>query len=308
MDCWRSRNGSILLSEQKLGTMESKATQSKWLHNGNFQNRVCMKTLNSISGGKTSAYLAKHYPADIEIFSLVRIEDVKCTPKDKKLVQLVSDKIGMEFIATAESDLTLKVVLDLEQVIGKEIIWVTGKTFEQVIKDKSNYLPNQRTRFCTTEMKMRPIAEYCRGEIVLTRLGIRYDEEHRVNYANTDFEFHNGFSPNGRNKWITEKYRELEYPLVDNKIEHYRIYLWSLSTALKFPPDSNCVGCFHKPIQQLRKNFDDEPLKMVWFKEQEVGRKKWKHQMKYSTIEKIGLQQDFNFGTGSGCNGGGCTN
>ena len=80
-----------------------------------------MKTVNSVSGGKTSSYLAKHYPADYNLFSLVRIEDVRCTPKDKKIVQLVSDKIGMEFIATAKSDKTLKVVLDLEQVIGTEI-------------------------------------------------------------------------------------------------------------------------------------------------------------------------------------------
>ena len=34
-----------------------------------------MITVNSISGGKTSAYLMKHYPANINIFSLVRVED-----------------------------------------------------------------------------------------------------------------------------------------------------------------------------------------------------------------------------------------
>lgn len=48
-----------------------------------------MKTITSISGGKTSAYLAKHYPTDENIFALVRIEDRKCTPKDKTLVQKV---------------------------------------------------------------------------------------------------------------------------------------------------------------------------------------------------------------------------
>ena len=34
-----------------------------------------MVTINSLSGGKTSAYIAAHYPADHDIFSLVRIED-----------------------------------------------------------------------------------------------------------------------------------------------------------------------------------------------------------------------------------------
>lgn len=269
-----------------------------------------MKTLNSISSGKTSSYLAKHYSADYNVFSLVRIEDLRCTPKDKKLVQLISDKIGMDFIATAESDLTLKVVLDLEQVIGTQITWLTGETFEEVIKRKK-YIPNSITRFCTTEMKIKPIANFCRNEIkeiVLTRLGIRYDEENRVNYNNTEFKFHNGFSDNGRNKWVTEKYRELEYPLVRDKIDHYQVYLWSLSTPLKiFPTDSNCVGCFHKPIQQLRKNWDNNYLKMQWFAEQETNNKKWKSKTSYYNIKKIGLQTDFSFGTGSGCNSGGCT-
>lgn len=144
-------------------------------------------------------------------------------------------------------------------------------------------------------------------EIVLTRLGIRYDEENRVNYDNTDFKFHNGYSKNGRNKWVTEKYRELEYPLVNDKIEHYKIYLWSLSTKLDFPKDSNCVGCFHKPKQQLRKNWDDEPLKMKWFAEQETKKRKWKQGTSYFNIQKIGLQNDFSFGVGSSCNSGGCT-
>ena len=82
-----------------------------------------MKTINSLSGGKTSSYLAKHYPADFNLFALITIDDVRCTPKDKALVKFVSDKLGKEFIATAESDLTLRAVIDLEQLIGQEIIW-----------------------------------------------------------------------------------------------------------------------------------------------------------------------------------------
>lgn len=270
-----------------------------------------MKTVNSISGGKTSSYLAKHYPADYNLFALVRIEDKKCIPKDKKLIQLVSDKIGMDFLATAESDLTLKVVLDLEQLIGTEIKWLTGETFEQVIRNKGGYLPNKTTRFCTTEMKIKPLAEFCRnviGEVVMTRLGIRYDEDHRVNYENTDFKFHIANKTFGKKRRVfsIEKYRELEYPLVDDKKEHYEIYKWALSTNLQFPKDSNCVGCFHKPVQQLRKNWDDNPQKMQWFANQELGRKNFKEEMKYETIKKIGLQTDFIFGVGSGCNSGGC--
>jgi hypothetical protein len=88
-----------------------------------------MKTVNSISGGKTSAYIAKHFPADINIFSLVRIDDkdnLWMKGKDEKTRQLISDKLGVEFIGTAEMDEIIYTILDLEQHIGTNITWITG--------------------------------------------------------------------------------------------------------------------------------------------------------------------------------------
>ena len=57
-----------------------------------------MKTVNSLSGGKTSSYIAANYPADYNVFALVRTNDKSCLYPDKKLRQIVSDKIGIEFI------------------------------------------------------------------------------------------------------------------------------------------------------------------------------------------------------------------
>ena len=34
-----------------------------------------MKTVNSLSGGKTSSYIAIHYPADYNVFALVHSDD-----------------------------------------------------------------------------------------------------------------------------------------------------------------------------------------------------------------------------------------
>lgn len=45
---------------------------------------------------------------------------------------------------------------------------------------------------------------------------------------------------------------------------------------------------------------------MKWFADQEI-KNKWKKEMTYNQIKKIGLQQDFFFGTGSGCQAGFCT-
>jgi hypothetical protein len=270
-----------------------------------------MKTINSLSGGKTSSYLAYHYPADYNIFALVKIDDINCKPKDQKIIQLVSDKIGEDFIATAESDLTLKVILDLEQLIGKNIIWVTGLSFDKLIK-KQTILPNSLRRFCTQEMKMRPIWDWWYNNInekVKMGIGFRYDELERAERFTVSFKGIVGKQGGGvRNKWEEIEWREGYFPLIENKITHYQIKQWVLKTDLIFPDDSNCVGCFHKPLQQLRKNYDDYPEKMQWFNNMEKNMKgTWKQDATYEQISKIGLQMDFFFGTGSGCQAGFCT-
>ena len=46
---------------------------------------------------------------------------------------------------------------------------------------------------------------------------------------------------------------------------------------------------------------------MQWFADQEKKDKRWKKEATYEQIKKIGLQTDFNFGTGVGCQAGYCT-
>jgi hypothetical protein len=266
-----------------------------------------MKTINSLSGGKTSSYLAVHYPADYEIFALVQIEDVNCKPKDQSLLKYASEKLSKDFIATAESVLTLYAMRDLEQLIGKEIIWVAGKTFDELNK-KQKAIPNQQWRFCTTEMKMRPIFDWWYKNIrekIKMGVGFRYDEKERAKRFRTSFKGIVG-QKNNRNQWQEIDWREGYFPLIENKITHYPIYQWAQKSGIIFPADSNCVGCFWKPVQQLRKNWDTEPAKMQWFADQEK-KGTWKKEMTYEQIKTIGLQQDFFFGTGSGCQAGFCT-
>jgi hypothetical protein len=272
-------------------------------------------TINSISGGKTSSYMAAHTNVDHNLFALVLIEDRKCTPKDASIVKQVSDKLGREFIATAESDKTLKVVLDLEQIIGKEIIWVAGDTFEQIIKNRT-VLPNLMMRFCTTDMKIKPIFDWCtsRYNMVNMNLGIRLDEKERAYQKNGEqkeekpFKAIVGKHENGKNKWAEVYWRKTMYPLIEQKIGYKEIIDWVKTTKLNFPEDSNCVGCFWKSHMQLRKNWDDEPLKMQWFSDQEIKKNRtFKKEMSYEQNKTIGLQQDFFFGTGAGCTAGFCT-
>ena len=238
--------------------------------------------------------MAVHYPADYNIFALVRIEDKNCSPKDKALINYVSDKIGMDFIATAEDDATLYVIRDLEQKIGEEIIWVSGISFDNLLK-KRKALPNKMWRFCTSEMKLKPIYKWWKGninEVVQMRIGFRYDEKERSNKFTT--------------QWGKKEWRIGSFPLIDDKIHHYKIKEWADKSHLIFPEDSNCVGCFWKQPPQLRKNWQDNSNKMQWFSDQEI-RNTWKSEMSYNSIKKLSIQQDFNFGTGAGCQAGFCT-
>ena len=153
-----------------------------------------MKTVNSLSGGKTSSYIAVNYPSDYNVFALVRTNDKNCIFPDKKLRQVVSDKLGgIDFIGTLETDTIIYTMLDLEQYIGKKIDWVSGKTFDDIVisrggKDKEGksktYVPNLTMRFCTTEMKLQPIFDWWRkeiNEVAKFRIGFRKNETKRAN-------------------------------------------------------------------------------------------------------------------------------
>tara|TARA_R110000796_G_scaffold52260_3_gene123225 strand:- start:4 stop:867 length:864 start_codon:yes stop_codon:yes gene_type:complete len=286
-----------------------------------------MKTINSLSGGKTSSYLAMNYPVDHNIFSLVCIDDKKCKPSDKNLIQKVNDKFEKygflekygEFIATAEDDKILKVMFDLEQMLGSEVVWVRHHSLDKWI-DKKGMLMNMNMRYCTTETKIIPICEWVVNELMLKddfqpvfmNQGIRLDEFERAKKGN-DREYRNkiitGRSKTGnQNKWTEYFWAVGNYPLINDKITHYSIQDFWKDKDILFPEDSNCVGCFWKDVQQLRKNWDSQPNKMQWFSDQEKRKKHFfKPNIDYDQIKKIAIQQEFNFGTGSGCQAGFCT-
>lgn len=270
-----------------------------------------MKTQNSISGGKSSAYIAANYPADYNIFSLVRTSDKKLIFPDAKIRQIVSDKLGVEFIGTLEMDEIIYTILDLEQFIGKEIIWVTGKTFEEsIIRDKLNgerkyVLPCISRRTCTLDMKIIPMANYWYDnikEVIETRIGFRANEGRRVHNMKErcnengllEHKFIIGKHKNGNNKWQNIPFQKPVFPLHDNgifkdNIEHY----WK-DKPVRFAYMNNCVGCFHRSELLLKHMSQKEPDKFNWFVEMEkkgaesFKNAKFGHTFKHGiTYEKI---------------------
>ena len=56
-----------------------------------------MIKVNSLSGGKTSSYIAANYPANHDVFALVRIEHQQSKFSDKKIRKEVEDRIQAPF-------------------------------------------------------------------------------------------------------------------------------------------------------------------------------------------------------------------
>lgn len=281
-----------------------------------------MTTINSISGGRTSSYMAIHYPVDYNIFSLVCIDDHRAAHKDPKVTQMVNDRLEKsgslakygEFIASPEFDETINVLLDLEDRVGSEIVWIRGKSFDEVV-NRRKALPNLMMRFCTTEMKIIPIAEWVVNNLeypVNMNVGIRLDEFERakkgdaIHYRN---KVQIGYHPNGNRKWKEYYWAVGQYPLINDHVGVVDVNTyWKENPSVIFPSDSNCAGCFWKSAQQLRQNYEQDPTKIQWFIDQESKRKKrFKKTMTYSIIPNIPLQQDFFSGEGTGCQEGFCT-
>lgn len=273
-----------------------------------------MKTLNSLSGGKTSSYIAANYPADYDVFSLVRVEDQNCKFPDEKIRREVEDRIQAPFIGTAEDDMIIYTMLDLEQYIGRPITWVTGRTFDEITTRKDKvYLPNKVQRFCTIEMKIEPMFYWWAeniGEPIETRIGFRANEMRRaknmLDRCNADglTEFKATFEklPDGRNKWQNVPYQKPAFPLIEAGLFKDTIEEYWKDKPVRFAWMNNCVGCFHKNPMLLKKMWEKHPNKLEWFAKREresINGATWRSDITYDEVKAWNAQfelfdDDFN--------------
>ena len=245
-----------------------------------------MKTVNSLSGGKTSSFIAANYPADFNVFALVRTIDKSCLFPDAKVRQIVSDKIGQEFIGTLEENVIVYTMLDLEQYIGQKIDWVTGKSFDEIIirKDRK-WLPDVNQRFCTTEMKLQPIFDWWQktiGEVAEFRIGFRANEMRRaksmLSKLNEDgfltFKTIVGKSKTGnQNRWSDVPWQTPNFPLINDNIYKDKVEEFWKDKKVRFAFMNNCVGCFHRNPILLKHMSEKNPEQFEWFvnAEKETG-------------------------------------
>lgn len=282
-----------------------------------------MITVNSVSGGKTSAYIAANYKADYNVFSLVRTSDKSCLFPDAKLRQEVSDRIGTEFIGTLEDDMIIYTMLDLEQFIGQKIDWVTGKTFDEIITNKGGktYLPNVFQRFCTSELKLVPLYNWWKNnfsEPVEMRIGYRANETMRALRA-MEKESQNGFQTfkdiigksKSQNKWGEIEWQKQVYPLIEDNINRDHIEEYWKDKPVRFAYMNNCIGCFHRNEMLLKLMSEKFPNKFDWFVKQEKNtytRKPitFKKGVTYERIRDYPMNGTLDFDDFTDCDSGYC--
>ena len=260
-----------------------------------------MITVNSLSGGKTSSYIAANYKADYNVFSLVRTLDKNCLFPDHKIRQEISDKIGVEFIGTLEENTIIYTMLDLEQFIGSKIDWVTGKTFDEIIeRNGKRYLPNVTQRFCTTEMKLQPIFDWWKkniNKVVEMRIGFRANEQSRAKTMisktnkNGNLEFktivgkRKGIT--NQNKWADIEWQKPNFPLIKDNIYKDKVEEYWKDKPVRFAYMNNCIGCFHRTPVLLKHMSEKHPEKYQWFVDAEEdghGARTFKNGMSYKQI------------------------
>ena len=280
-----------------------------------------MITVNSVSGGKTSAYIAANYKADYNVFALVRTNDKSCLFPDAKLRQMVSDRLGVEFIGTLEDDMIIYTIFDLEQFIGQKIHWVTGKTFDEII-DRGNgkkHLPNAISRFCTSEMKIQPLFEWWDNnfdEPVEMRIGYRANELRRVGNMEKRLNkdgllTHRKIVGKSKtqNKWADIAWQRPVFPLVEDNIFKDNIEEYWRDKPVRFAYMNNCIGCFHRNEMLLKLMSEKFPEKFNWFVKQEgqgYKSRTFKNGITYAKIREYPLSTTLDFDDFTDCDSGYC--
>jgi len=138
-----------------------------------------------------------------------------------------------------------------------------GEPFEKVITVRQ-YLPNPVTRFCTSEMKIRPIACYLRHigfEGTKTDLenmavvGIRADEPRRAAKIGIDRTplVSAGITAEHVGAFFAQNSFDLELPNMNGKTMH-----------------GNCDLCFLKGAQQTQALISEKPERALWWAKMEA--------------------------------------
>ncbi|MFX1705024.1 phosphoadenosine phosphosulfate reductase family protein [Chitinophaga sp. CC14] len=212
-------------------------------------------TMISFSGGRTSAYMTAKL-----------IEQI---PPEKRVVCFAN--------TGKEEEATLKFVHQCDELWNGIIHWIEydpitkfrivdyhtasrkGEPYQTII-EKRRYLPNVVARYCTQDLKIRPIKWFMKSlghRNWINAVGIRHDEPQR--WAKTK----NIASRECFDTWL---------PLVDWKVdkpavlEYWRQMPFNLQLL---EHEGNCDLCFLKGKNKIKQIIEQYPQKATWWIDQE---------------------------------------
>lgn len=212
----------------------------------------------SISGGRSSAMMARlmqeNYPAEQLIYTFANTG--RELPETIDFVRSCADVWGM--------DINLIEYIDNEagfELKSWDNLSMSGEPFERLI-EKRKYLPNTVTRFCTQELKVRPMKKYMLSlgfKNWITALGIRADEQRRYRKLKNN---------SGKDRW------EYCFPLVSMNIKKQQVYDFfkNQSFDLGIPSEhGNCDFCFLKNINKRLSLYRKHPERLEWWAKMEAN-------------------------------------
>lgn len=227
--------------------------------------KITEQTCVSFSGGRTSAYM------------LWRVLEANGGLPDGAHVCFANtgkeDEATLQFVDRCSKEWSVPIIwLEYQiedpgwRIVTFESASRNGEPFEALIKTK-NYLPNPVRRFCTVDLKIKPLAKYARHlgwDEWDNLIGIRADEPRRVAKIRAN--------PSDGVKGVTRL-----LPLATDGISKQDISkFWSSQTFdLQLPNingvtfHGNCDLCFLKGAHQIMSLIAEKPERAIWWAKQE---------------------------------------
>ncbi len=193
-----------------------------------------IKHVLGLSGGKDSSALALYVKEtrpdlDIEYFFTDTGYEL---PETNAFVDQLEEKLGYIHRLNDRS---------MNNIEGRG-----ERTFSHLLKEHGNYLPSQRDRWCTIQMKLKPFEQWADGFIkdgytIKNYVGIRADEPNRTGYMTIEKPIESIFP--FREDGIVKS--DIENILQRNGLELPEYYQWRSR--------SGCTFCFYqRKIEWLR--------------------------------------------------------
>lgn len=216
--------------------------------------------LISFSGGRTSAFMTKYILESEKYKDREKVVIFSNTGKERTETLDFVNKCDIEWglnVNWVEADIQH---IDNVGTLPKKVTYQTaskdGYPFEQMIKKYG--LPNKAFPHCTRELKQVPINKYMKQlgfAKYETAIGIRADEEHRIN-------------------WERAKKESYIYPLAtDMRVDKAFIRKWwdkqCFDLELK-DYEGNCDMCWKKSERKLLTMILESPHLIEWWNEMEI--------------------------------------